>query len=325
MIPRTIAAAMLLALLVPLPGAALTISVQYDYGGDVFDGTSESGARRRAVVDAAASYVSGLVGSHLAAIEPGEDDAWLGWIKRPDEVGGTIEYRQAVPEDMLLLYVGTRRQKAGVFATTERATVPYWQGSEAFGEAVLNRGLGLGPNRNHNRGVWAASISYNHDLVGQWFVGLDAARPFSGFDLWTFTVHELIHALGFGVAREWRELVASGDFHRAGAVAADLGQTLELTADGLHWAGSMAGRLPGQGDTRQPALLGPYLPEGERRWLTDLDLAGLEDMGWQVTAVPLPAALPLLTGALAIFALATRRRRPWSPVVADPAFPPRTA
>jgi hypothetical protein len=71
----------------------------------------------------------------------------------------------------------------------------------------------------------------------------------------------------------------------------------------------------------QETLMDPSTPRGTRELLTDLDLAGLADIGWQVTAVPEPGSAHLLLAGLGVLgalrwqqrsrrAVSIRRRHP---------------
>ncbi|MBM3821495.1 MAG: hypothetical protein FJ404_01185 [Verrucomicrobia bacterium] len=56
-------------------------------------------------------------------------------------------------------------------------------------------------------------------------------------------------------------------------------------------------RLPGTA-TFQEAAMDPDISNGQRKFFTDLDFAGLSDVGWQVTAVPEPAETTFAVGIL---------------------------
>jgi hypothetical protein len=53
----------------------------------------------------------------------------------------------------------------------------------------------------------------------------------------------------------------------------------------------------------------PTITIGTRKVFTDLDMAALDDIGWEVTPVPVPAAVYLFgSGLLGLLGLARRRR-----------------
>jgi hypothetical protein len=79
-----------------------------------------------------------------------------------------------------------------------------------------------------------------------------------------------------------------------------------VPADVAHWA---EGVFSDVGGIRQETLMDPTTPAGVRELLTRLDYAGLRDIGWETTAVPVPGAAWLFVSALATaVSLRTRRR-----------------
>lgn len=52
------------------------------------------------------------------------------------------------------------------------------------------------------------------------------------------------------------------------------------------------------GGVAQEAAMDPNITTGTRKRFKDLDVAGLRDVGWETTVVPVPAALPLVSSAL---------------------------
>lgn len=57
--------------------------------------------------------------------------------------------------------------------------------------------------------------------------------------------------------------------------------------------------------TSQPAAIGPFLYNGERRVFTELDVAALDDIGWEIIPEPGSALLFVIGG----FFLMLRRPR----------------
>jgi len=85
------------------------------------------------------------------------------------------------------------------------------------------------------------------------------------------------------------------------------GGPVPLTFDGGHWGSGITSTLPGTG-TPQEVAMDPDLTTGTRKFFTDLDFGGLDDLGWDVTPVPEPQAYALVAGlGLLVFALCRRR------------------
>ncbi|MCC5022914.1 MAG: hypothetical protein J6386_09015 [Candidatus Synoicihabitans palmerolidicus] len=129
-------------------------------------------------------------------------------------------------------------------------------------------------------------------------------------------LHEVLHAVGIGTADSWDELVSV---------------TGTLGADADDWLGSSVIDIYGTGadlidgtsrahiaadiertrlldDAIQEVVMDPNIAAGERKLLTDLDVAFLSDIGYSVSAVPEPANVAGAFG-LAVLASAFWRRR----------------
>jgi PEP-CTERM motif len=111
--------------------------------------------------------------------------------------------------------------------------------------------------------------------------------------------------LGFGTADSWNDKVSGGNFTGVNAVAAFGGKVVPLAPDLAHWKDGTQSTVMG---VSQEAMMDPTLRTGTRKLPTQLDLAALKDVGWQVTAVPLPSAVWLFGSALIAFAGLRRRQ-----------------
>ena len=123
-------------------------------------------------------------------------------------------------------------------------------------------------------------------------------------DFYSVAVHELLHAVGFGTIDPWDALV-SGTTWNGPAVQALTGSDGSglVHTDGAHIAFSkMSPRL--SDGVMQEASMDPNLTEGTRKEITLLDLAFMQDIGWNI--VPEPGSVTvMLVGTLGILA---RRR-----------------
>jgi MYXO-CTERM domain-containing protein len=82
--------------------------------------------------------------------------------------------------------------------------------------------------------------------------------------------------------------------------------TVALASDLAHWAGGTLSTFEG---ASQEAAMTPSIANGTRKNFTDLDFAAMNDIGWQVTAVPEADTWAMLLAGLGLVGFASRRRR----------------
>jgi hypothetical protein len=123
---------------------------------------------------------------------------------------------------------------------------------------------------------WGGSLSFGSDVP--WYFGGGRDVPSDQFDFLSSAIHELGHVLGVGSAESWSSLVPRELFVGAQATAAH-GGPVALHTDFGHWAAGTASWADG---VPQGAAFTPGLAPGERKLLTELDIAALRDIGWTV-------------------------------------------
>ena len=185
-------------------------------------------------------------------------------------------------------------------------------GTQAFVDNASSRGqagaLVTPPTRATDFGPWGGALGFNSTNT-PWYFDQDTSsvEAFTGFDFFSVAVHELGHLLGIGTADSWvAKTNVNGTIFNGAFSSAVHGSPVPL-ADPAHWAAGTMGMYNG---TTQEAAMGPNIAAGKRSYFTDLDFAALKDIGWQVSAtpVPVPGALVLLLSGLSVMVAWGKRR-----------------
>lgn len=184
------------------------------------------------------------------------------------------------------------------------------QNAVSFSNASLSRGSGPRQTIPDNYSFGAGPVNFTlyfgpvagfltFDTAETWHFDHTTAVGGTEFDFYTVMLHEMMHCLGFGNSTTWTSMVSGADWSGAHVVALKGSGTGIIhqfynndssKPDGNHIAiGEMSTTVVG--GLSQEAVMTPSLAMGERRKLTVLDVAFLQDIGYDNFA-PLPTPTP---------------------------------
>ncbi len=247
------------------------LSIRFDYSLDA--NNFFAAPERRNTLQLAANSVISKFSDQLTAIRPTGTDQWTAKFLHPSTGAQDTRTNLNIAANEILIYVGARTLSAGELGRGEKGGFSASSTSQAFIDTVRARGqTGAISNPATDFGPWGGTIAFS--LGANWHfgattVGLDANE----FDFATVASHELMHSLGFGLSNSWNAKVVGG-FTGANSVAVS-GRSPVPLADVFHWQTGLT--IDGR-----PVAMSPETTNGVRKLPTRLDLAGMQDIGWQL-------------------------------------------
>jgi hypothetical protein len=323
--------------------AQAQLNIVFDYSMDT---NGYFTTPRRDTLDQAANYLeSFMTGQTLAAINPtgtinadgtaGTGNRWNAAITNPQTGSINNIGINAAPNatvglniaaNTVVVYVGAR-SLGGAIATGLR---PGMTTTTAFSTTVIGRGVSgtvMGS---------VGSIAFNNSTSFYFDNDITTVESFAGqVDFFSVAVHELIHVLGvfngstitvgantfnFGWTSNTNTATNPDTFFGTDAVAS-YGGVINLASDASHWAEGVQSTIAGNPDVggTQEALMDPTVSLGFRKYISELDLAALADIGYttndsamlvNILPIPEPSTYAVLFGAGALaLSIGYRRRR----------------
>ncbi len=180
---------------------------------------------------------------------------------------------------------------------------------ETVGGEIVGGEIVGGETVTLDLGMTVGSLWFDNTLGGgqSWHLDPDTPVTAGAFDLYSVALHEIMHALGAGASFTWNSYASGDTWTLAGSSAVAAAGTTAILAVGAsagHLAQNLTGQVVGTGDL-QTVVLAPALSAGERRFVTDIDLGLLQDLGYAV--IPEPVSLGLVL--CGVSGLLMRRRR----------------
>ncbi|MFG0261321.1 MAG: hypothetical protein ACF788_02910, partial [Novipirellula sp. JB048] len=278
------------------------VKIRIDYSLDSSGFFAGANRPRRALLQLAADTIVAQFADDLEAIRPNAA-AKLDWVANftnPTTGISTLNAdgsaRDRVAQNLqvganeIVVFAGARdlpgnqrgRGGPGGYAFPNPGPVTPQQVAQinAFRETVQFRGeSGAAASPATDFGPWGGAITFDNHST-QWFFGNDITAIQAGqTDFITVAMHELTHVLGFGSAginQSWATFTAGNEFSGPRANAAYVGSGNPPLHQSSHWADSILTQ------DQQPTLMRSTLRNQERQTITPLDVAALDDIGWDV-------------------------------------------
>jgi len=253
------------------PPASSSLKFRFDYTLDTSGFFSD--AARRTLLQTIADNLSSKFSDSLSAIQPQAGDSWDAKFKHPVTGLDTSRNNLSIAANELLVFVGARDLAGFEGGLADRGGFSAQSTRPAFVAAVQTRGQsGATASPASDVGPWGGSIAF--DSGQNWYFGTDPNNLQSNqLDFASVASHELMHVMGFGTTASWDNKIINSRFVAPNTTAV-YGNTIPL-ADADHFANNL------QIDGRKHTMT-QIINSGERILPSRLDLAGLQDIGWQL-------------------------------------------
>ena len=240
----------------------MTFDIKFDYR---FDESNFFTPERKAVLEKAGEIWSFYIQDEFEAIEAGEELKFA-----IDKTAREVTLDE--PIDDLIIFVSS------VKLDSDRATL---------GEGAFFASYTIGSDREEriigdDFQPWLGTIEFNTTVEDRFFFdptpATDDDIPLNKQDFLSLSLHEIGHVLGIGIAPRFSRLVKNGEFTGTASVGLNESQPIPLGKFENHVKEGFSL------DVNSDPLLDESFTFGERTLPTDLDLAILADIGYEITA-----------------------------------------
>ena len=278
--------------------SAVNFRIDYSLDTNGFFGTdSNPDVERREAIEAVADFFSEIIQDNFLAIDNSDSQfpqaSWTPRLFNPS-TGNIIDLDEnmVIPANEVIVFVGARDLpnsvvgQAGPAFFSASGFTPWFERIRGRGQSEADSGTA---SNNTDFALWGGQIAF--DTPRNWNFSL--TENLSGTDFITVALHEFCHVIGIGSADSWDNLINSNDQFLGVASVRSLGENppIQEVVRG-HFADFTNRRLNSVSfgsfgtphGTVQAAIMRPSLSttNGGLTVLSDLDLAGLVDVGWEI-------------------------------------------
>lgn len=270
------------------PAAAVKIQIDYTYDTGNFFNTDE----KRAAMEAVADFFGSIIADKLLRINPADfpSSSWTPQFFHPSTGASFFGTpNMIVPEDTIIIYVGGLTLPSYISGqggpggyTASSSTAAWFDRLEARGNtgALDTPATDFAP--------WGGSISFNNTVA--WNFSLTQNQ--AGREFVNVALHEIGHVLGIGTAASWNAQLSGGKFNGEAAIrshgTAPPADEFHLLSEGPTLTSKLFGSFGVTHGLARPALMLPSSTDTGSNFdvATDLDLACLLDIGWEIRPAP---------------------------------------
>ncbi len=268
------------------------IEIVFDYSRDL-SGFFTTNPEAKVALEAAADVFEEMIHDDLLRIDQSEfpGASWGGVFVDPATGGNFTASNLIVPEDTLIIFAGGRAIAGAGSGGPGGYSIP--QNTTGWVERVVSRGqAGAFGSGSTDFAPWGGSVTFS--TIANWNFSLTETGSSGQFDFLPVALHEIGHVFGIGTATSWISKISGNQFIGPNTLAS-YSQRPQVTGDRFHWienptnpslstVSSSYGSFNNEHGTAQTALMVPtlYFTGDDFLVLTDLDLAALQDIGWEV-------------------------------------------
>lgn len=259
------------------------LQFKFDYSLDTGGFFKGGNTWRRSLLELAGTMILDQFTDTLAPISPSQQNKWSPNVWHPSKGTAAQSVLHELPNSLrvssnqIIVYVGSRNLPSSVRALGGPGGVSKFSGSQSFLDNVVSRGepgaLGQEPT---DFAPSIGAVSFDSESSTNWYFGLNPDGIERGqIDFVSAATHELVHVLGFGTAPSWNTISSDTSLRGENSRGADSGSG-NVALSNAHFSSVVR-----SADGTRPLMSGE-LVTGERQLLTELDLAALDDIGWEV-------------------------------------------